>query len=390
MQLHPKPNSHVIYTLVVISFIYALHIAIPIYSNSSFLSLFADPQTIGFIYMAGAAVGIFGYLIAPGIIRRIGNYAASVWFVCIQIALLYGLIAATSPLVLASLFILQTALVPLLGLNLDIFLAANTNGHKVGTIRGLYTSITNSAWLIAPLLGSLLIGATSNYRNTYVAALAMLFPFLYLIYRNFPRFKDPEYTHPSPVQLIRHISSNKNWMKLFSANIILQTFYAWMVVYSPLYLHNTIGFEWTEIGIILTIMLLPFAVIQYPLGKIADKKYGEKELMAIGFVIMAIATAMIPLISEKSLLLWAGILLLTRIGAATTEIMIEIYFFKTVSNRDSAVLGSFRVTRHLSYFIAPVITGAGLLFTTTPYLFTIVGAVTLLGLYPALTIKDTN
>jgi len=340
--------------------------------------------------MAGAAVGIFGYLIAPGIIRRIGNYAASVWFVCIQIALLYGLIAATSPLVLASLFILQTALVPLLGLNLDIFLAANTNGHKVGTIRGLYTSITNSAWLIAPLLGSLLIGATSNYRNTYVAALAMLFPFLYLIYRNFPRFKDPEYTHPSPVQLIRHISSNKNWMKLFSANIILQTFYAWMVVYSPLYLHNTIGFEWTEIGIILTIMLLPFAVIQYPLGKIADKKYGEKELMAIGFVIMAIATAMIPLISEKSLLLWAGILLLTRIGAATTEIMIEIYFFKTVSNRDSAVLGSFRVTRHLSYFIAPVITGAGLLFTTTPYLFTIVGAVTLLGLYPALTIKDTN
>ena len=390
MQLHPQPRTHVVYTIVVIGFIYALHIAIPIYSNSSFLSLFADEQIIGYIYMAGAALGIFGYLIAPSIIRRVGNYATSVWLVCIQIALLYGLISSTSPLVLASLFILQTAIIPLIGLSLDIFLAVYTNGHKVGTIRGLYTSITNSAWLIAPLLGSLLIGTTSNYRNTYVAAIAMLFPFLYLIHRNFPRFKDPHYTHPSPVQLIKQISSNKNWVKLFVANTILQTFYAWMVVYSPIYLHNTIGFEWTEIGIILTIMLLPFALIQYPLGKIADKKYGEKELMAIGFIIMAAATAIIPLISEKSLLMWALILFVTRIGAAMTEIMIEIYFFKTVSSRDSAVLGSFRITRHVSYFIAPIITSVGLLFTTTPYLFTIVGAVTLLGLYPALTIKDTN
>jgi len=390
MQLHPKPRNHVIYTIVVIGFIYALHIAIPIYSNSSFLSLFANEQTIGYIYMAGAALGILGYLIAPSIIRRIGNYTTSIWLVCIQIAIFYGLISSTSPFTLASLFILQTAIIPLIGLTIDIFLSVYTNNHKVGAVRGLYTSITNSAWLIAPLLGSLLIGSSLNYRNTYIAALAMLFPFLYLVHRNFPRFKDPEYNHPSPVQLIKQISSNKNWVKLFMANIILQTFYAWMVVYSPIYLHNTIGFSWSEIGIILTIMLLPFTLIQYPLGKIADKKYGEKELMAIGFVIMAISTAMIPLFSEKSVLIWALILLITRIGAATTEIMIEVYFFKTVSSRDSAILGSFRITRHLSYFIAPVITSVGLLFTTTPYLFTIVGVVTLLGLYPALTIKDTN
>jgi MFS family permease len=390
MQLRPDPKNHVIYTIAVIGFIYTLHVAIPIYSNSSFLALFSDERTVGWIYMAGAALGILGYLIAPWVIRKLGNYVTSLSLVCIQIAIFYGLISVTDPQTLAALFILQSAIIPLIGLTLDIFLEVYTDGHKVGTIRGLYTTTLNASWVIAPLIGSMLIGDDGNYRSTYVAALAMLFPFLYLIYRNFPRFKDPHYAHLSPVQLVKHISSNKNWVKLFAANTILQTFYAWMVVYSPIYLHKTLGFSWEEIGIILTVMLLPFVLIQYPLGKMADQKYGEKEIMAIGFAIMALATMALPLFQIKSVALWALLLFMTRVGAAAAEIMIETYFFKTVSARDSAVLGSFRITRHVSYFIAPLITIVGLMFTTTPYLFTIVGAVCLLGLYPSLKIKDKD
>ena len=137
-------------------------------------------------------------------------------------------------------------------------------------------------------------------------------------------------------------------------------------------------------------MLLPFALIQYPLGRLADLKYGEKEMMAAGFIIMGLSTMALPLFSVKSVAVWAFALLITRIGAATVEIMIETYFFKTVSPRDSAVLGSFRITRPLSYFIAPIITLFGLYITTAPNIFLIVGMIALIGLYPALTIKDTN
>ncbi|MBP6858654.1 MAG: MFS transporter [Candidatus Pacebacteria bacterium] len=383
-------RSHMIYTIAVIGFIYTLHIVLPMYSNSSFLSLFADERTVGLIYMAGAVVSILAYLISPYIIRRFGNYATSIGLICIQIGLFWGIISSDSASAIATFFILQAAVVSLIGLSLDIFLETYTDGHHVGTIRGLYTTVLNASWLIGPLLGGMLINGTDNYRDTYIAALAMLFPLLYLIHRNFPKFKDPTYMHLSPWQLIKHISSNKNWVKLFSANIILQTFYAWMVIYSPIYLHSTIGFSWEEIGIIFTIMLIPFPLIQYELGKLADKKYGEKEIMALGFFVMGIATIALSLIDSPSVLVWALALFTTRLGAAAIEIMIEVYFFKTVPTRDTATLGMFRITRPISNFIAPVITGAALIFTTHGNLFAVIGVIALLGLYPALTIKDTK
>lgn len=384
------PRSHIVYTIAVIGFIYALHIVMPMYSNSSFLSLFADERTLGYIYMAGAAVSILGFLLAPSLIRRVGNYTMSVLLICVQIILFYGLISFSSPIAIAICFILQAAVVAMIGLTLDIFLEVYTNGHKVGTIRGLYNATLNASWLIGPMIGSMLINGTDNYRNTYIAALAMLFPLLYLVYRNFPRFQDPKYFHLSPSRLIAHIASKGDWVKLFTANIILQTFYSWMVVYSPIYLHKHIGFSWDEIAIILTVMLAPFILFQYPLGKLADKKYGEKEIMAIGFAIMGISTIALSLFTTNMVALWALGLFLTRTGAAAAEIMIETYFFKTASTRDTALLGAFRITRPIANFIAPVVMIVGLLFTTHQYMFAVIGVISLLALLPVLTIKDTR
>lgn len=382
-------KTSIVYTIAIIGFIYTLHGVIPMYSNSSFLSLFADEATVGYIYMAGAAVSILGFLFMAPTIRRIGNYSTALWLVAIQIILFYSLISATSPVMIAIIFILESAVVSLIGLTLDVFLEVYTDGSKVGAVRGFYTATLNASWVIAPLIGTLLINGTNNYRNTYVAALAMLFPLFYLIYRNFPKFKDPNYTHYSPWQLVKHISSNRNWTRLFFANIVLQTFYSWMIIYSPIYLHATLGFSWESIGIILTIMLLPFPLIQYPLGKLADKRYGEREIMAIGFALMGGATVGLSFLGP-SVAAWAMGLFLTRVGAAAAEVMMETYFFKTVSPRDSAVLGMFRITRPVSNFLAPLIAGIGLVFIHDQYMFVIVGLMCLLALYPVLTIRDTN
>jgi MFS family permease len=386
----PIPKSHAIYTIAVIGFIYTLHLVIPMYSNSSFLSLFADERTLGYIYMAGAAVSILGFLLAPMVIRRLGNYTVALWLVLIQILLFWGLLSSTSPFAITVFFILQTAIISLIGLNLDIFLEVYTDATNVGSVRGLYNTSLNASWVIAPLIGSMLISGSNNYHNTYVAGLAMLIPLFYLIYRNFPKFKDPNYIHLSPWQLFKHISTNKNWVKLFSANLILQIFYAWMVVYSPIYLHQTMGFSWEEIGIILVVMLLAFVLVQYPLGKLADKKYGEKEMMIAGFTFMGIATILLALIHSNNIAVWAIALFMTRVGAATAEIMMETYFFKTVSPRDSAALGVFRITRPVSYFLAPLITIIGLMFTTNANLFIVLGVICLLALIPTMTIRDTN
>ena len=390
----PRSRTHMIYTIAVIGFIYTLHAVIPMYSNSSFLALFADERTISYIYMAGAAVTILAFLLAPWVIRKLGNYRVAMWAVVIQILLFWGLVTQTSPFILTTLFVLQTAVISVISLCLDIFLEVYTEGTHIGTVRGMYTATLNASWVIAPLIGSMIINGNNNYHNTYVAALAMLFPLLYIIYRNFPRFKDPNYTHLSPWQLVKHVSHNINWVRLFVANTILQIFYAWMTVYCPIYLNRVMGFNWEEIGIILVIMLIPFPLIQYPLGILADKKYGEKMIMAVGFAIMGITTIILGFVTLPNVALWALILFITRIGAAAAEIMIETYFFKTVSPRDSAALGLFRVTRPISYFVAPLISIFLLATTHTseiqPYSFILIGVITLCALYPTLRIKDVN
>ena len=112
--------------------------------------------------------------------------------------------------------------------------------------------------------------------------------------------------------------------------------------------------------------------------------------MALGFLLMGLSTIALSFLTLSSVFVWAIALFVTRVGAAAVEVMMETYFFKTVSPRDSAVLGSFRITRPLSYFFAPILMSIGLLFTTHQYVFILVGAMVLLGLYPALTIRDTK
>jgi fucose permease len=153
-----------------------------------------------------------------------------------------------------------------------------------------------------------------------------------------------------------------------------------MVIYLPLLLHNKIGFEWREIGLILIIMILPFLIFEYPVGRMIDNKTGEKEFLFIGFIIMAAASFTIPFIGQKIFWLWAMLLFISRIGASLVEISAESYFFKKVNDRHSSIISLFRMTQPLAYIAAPLIAIPALLFTTIPNLFAILGIVCLAGL----------
>ena len=68
--------------------------------------------------------------------------------------------------------------------------------------------------------------------------------------------------------------------------------------------------------------------------------------------------------------------------------MLETYFFKSASIKDSAILGAFRITRPLSYFFAPLIMGASLLVTTHQYVFIVVGIMCLVAILPVMGMRE--
>ena len=386
---HSIKKASTLYGISVIAFFVALHLSIPSYFNSSFLSDITDAKTVGLIYLIVSLTTIVGLLSMNNILHRFGNLNTSLALILIQIFIFYGLITSKSPDVIVLLFILGTSIISLIGLTIDIFLQKSTDLGHTGGIRGMVMTATNSAWILGPLLGGMLIDG-SNYKGIYIAGFALLFPLLYLVQRNFNSFKDSHYVQVSARQTISRVLKDRDISRIFIINIILQTFYAWMVVYTPMYLHDVIKFDWSEISVIFTIMLIPFVLVELPLGKLADKKWGEKEILAIGFTIMGISTGALIFFDFKSLIVWAIMLFITRIGAATAEIMIETYFFKKIDGRDPEILSIFRITRPFSYFIAPVITTIGLAYTDQSNLFIILGTICLLTLYPILTLKDTN
>ncbi len=390
MKHHPNiGKSTALYTIGLVSFFLSLHVALPSYFNSSFLTQFTDEDNLSFIYIVQSILTIIGLLSMHRILRKFGNYRTALVLIGIQILLFYGIINFNVGYLLIPLLIISISLINLISFNLDIFLERNSDTKHTGTIRGHYLTVSNSAWILGPLLAGIII-ADSGYKGIYVGAFGLLFPIFYLIYRNFPKFKDPHYPKISLAKSVALIMKDKDLSKLTVINTVLQTFYSWMTIYTPIFLNKIIGFSWTEISIIFTIMLVPFVLIETPLGKLADKKYGEKEIMAIGYIIMGISTILLSFISVKSLAIWAIVLFLTRIGAAASEAMIETYFFKKVDVKDSEILSIFRITRPLSFFIAPLVTVTGLMFVSHTYLFAIIGTLCLITLIPIALIRDTR
>ena len=148
----------------------------------------------------------------------------------------------------------------------------------------------------------------------------------------------------------------------------------------PIYLIQNIGFSWSEMGIILSIALLPFIIFQIPIGKIEDQKHDEKMLLIVGFLIMSISVAMMPFIVEKSFVFWAVILFVSRIGASIVEVSTETYFFKHVKSTNAGYISLFRMTRNMAFLVVPVIAGIAIYTMGIEYSWIVLSIMMLFGI----------
>ncbi|MDE1988484.1 MAG: MFS transporter, partial [Patescibacteria group bacterium] len=230
-----------------------------------------------------------------------------------------------------------------------------------------------------------------DYWKVYISAAVLLLPVLFIAKNNLKKLKSQDYDKTPLIRTIKDIwSNNKNIKNIFIISFLMQFFFSWMVIYTPLYLRNHILFDWKQIGILFSVMLLPYVLTELPLGKIADDKLGEKEIMSIGLIIVAISTGIISFISNGNFFLWMAILFITRIGASMVEIMSETYFFKQISASQMPILSVFRTTRPLAYIIAPIAATILFSFIEFKFIFMILGFLMFYGLRFSLALRDTK
>jgi MFS family permease len=371
-----------------VGFFFGLAKALPAYINSEFLADLVGTKTVGIIFSVASLISIILFIFVGKWLKKYGNYKITTTLAIIFVLSLIGLITFKNPILITLVFIIFDVAITILAFNVDVFLEKLSKESDTGTVRGTYLSILSSAWIIAPIVAGFIL-ADGKYWKIYLASIIVFLPVLSIIYGSMSRFKDSNYQHVSFIKVIAEIPKHQNTYKILVSNFLLQFFYAWMIIYTPIYLRTYIGFDWQVIGVIFTIMLFPFAILEAPLGRLADERWGEKEMLTAGFIIIGVSTICLAFIPGADFWLWAAGLLTTRIGASMVEIMNETYFFKKNPEDRPDIVSLFRMTRPLAYIIAPVIATALLQFIDYKMLFVVLGFIMFLGIRYSLTLKDT-
>lgn len=389
MENGPETKSTRAFVVYILGFLFALHVTLPVYINSSFLLKFSSEQFVGIIYSAGSILTILSFIIIPTILRKYGGHKTILALIGVELLSTLALSSLASPLLLMSFFVVSLVAIAIIGFIIDLFLENISTDNNTGKIRGAFLTIVNVAWIISPLIASFIL-TNGDYWKIYLASASLLLPVFLITKRNLKNIRNHEYVKISILKVIKTIWINKDIKNIFMIGFLIQFFFAWMVIYAPLYLRNQMGFSWGQIGILFSVMLVPYILTELPLGKIADNILGEKEIMTIGFIIMAISTGLISFISNNNFFLWMAILFITRIGASMVEIMSETYFFKKIDSSQIQIISVFRTAKPFAYVIGPLIATVLFSFIELKFIFIVLGFLMFYGLRFSLALRDTR
>ena len=360
-----------------------------IYVNSTYLNNFFSESQVSALYIIGSIINTILLLNASKILEKIGIYKFATYTIVIEFLATLGLALSTSSFLVSLYFLIHLVTISLLLFNMDMFIEDVTKDNSLtGSIRGTYLTVTNVTVVLAPALVALLL-FKNNYFYVYIVSCLFLVP-LYYFFSRLKGIQTPVVAHIKVKETLTEYIKDKNLYNIFISNFLLQLFYAYMIIYVPLYLEKYIGFSWSEIGLMFTIMLLPFILFEVPVGELEDNKYGEKEFLTIGFIIMGVATIFISFVTVKVFWIWACLLFITRIGASFVEVSTESYFFKQVNKEKTDVISFFRITRPISFIIGPLLATLAIQFIPFQYIFILIGSVMIIGTHYSLSLKDTK
>ena len=376
--------------LFVVNFFFSVLSALALFILLPYLSTLMPVAYTGFVVAAGGLAAVIFFPFLPRLVARYGPQKLALILSLVEMIVLFVLAAAPGIFASILLVVVIVAIQPFISYELDLLLEASSDGEgSTGRVRALFLTAWNAGGFLAPLLIGVLLANSDAYGRVFIAAAAALVPCIVLFAAR--RLPSGKTTHPAPMfNTLACIFSNRDLAAVTVGHIILWFFYVWAPMYGPIYLHNVLGFSWSELGWIFSIMLLPYVLLEYPAGWLADRFIGDKELMLAGFLIAGAALASLSLLTpSSSLLLILCVLVISRSGAALVESTTEGHFFRRVTAKDVNSVSIFRGAWPFAYFVAPLIGSGILLIGNYQLLFILTGGfVALGGAIATLLIKD--
>ncbi|GIW68357.1 MAG: hypothetical protein KatS3mg099_305 [Candidatus Parcubacteria bacterium] len=391
-------DRHTLWAAYLTQFFVSFHLFSVLYIASSYLASLLGEAAVSWVVGAGAFAAFAGViLLAARLARRVRVFSEYLgWWAAVE-AVLYGalwLADAVTPslgvaLVVAGAFIATqlTYLLGVYGVDLAFESVIGARENITGRVRTTALTLMNAALVAAAALSPWVVEVW-GYGAAYFLGILALIPALW-----FGRLLKvpiaPSHTEPF-TRALALVAKHKPLHDAYLLQIGLRMFYAWMVIYTPLYLHFTLGFSWQELALPFVVMLLPFVLFERIVGWLADTRWGERELIIVGFVIMGASVALFPLLTSAPLWVWAAVLFVSRTGAALVEAATESYFFKHINTNGGVVVAFFRSTRPAAFLLASITGGAVSAANGIGATFAMLAATMIMFAIRAFSLRDTQ
>ncbi len=385
---HENFNKNKVRLISFLSFLLGFLDAFLIYILSAYFSLAIGSDNVGvFYFIAYSGILFFLFYLQP-FIRAIGK-ARSLYF-WLGIIILSGVILTRLPVSWFSVGIVLIFIMAkqLIWVVLDVMLEGFSKDQVSGRIRGLYLTIMNAGLLLAPFLSTLTLERFHYGGVFFVLTIGYMLVFIIALIG----FRNDNAVFQGKIKLrqtFAKMRQRKNLLHIYHISFAMDFFYAMMIVYTPLYLRS-LDFAWSEIGVIFTIMLLPFVLLQYPLGVLADKRLGEKELLIASIVVTMIATFALWFLGKQTLFVWGAALFLTRVGIAGIEVLRDSYFYKQIDGDNMDIIAFFRTTTPVANIIGALLSVILLIFFPLKSVFLLAALALSLSLFSAFALEDTQ
>jgi len=370
-----------------ISFLNGFSQAVVVYVLSTFFEKSSGMVNIGIFYTVAYLFVLLIFLNLHKTVRRLGK--SNVFFFTILMKILaIGLLifsgAEKISIIWGVIYLIAAAIEWTM---LDVILESFSQDQVSGRIRGLHLTVFNAGFLFGPFLSAKILEKFDFYGIFTLAFI--LASIIFVVALVGLRKVNHQFSQRLSVpNLIKKIWKRKNIIRIYWISFVLEAFFALMVIYVPIYLIDVMRFSWEDIGKIFTIMLIPFVILQYPMGVLADKKFGEKEFLIFSIILMGLATLAVYFIYSQSLWVWALILFMTRVGAALIEVLRDSYFYKQISGYDVDIINFFRTAMPMGYIFSTAVSALILIFFPVKGAFILVAILIFSALYPAWKLVD--
>jgi len=375
--------------IYLISFLLGFQLSLVLYVLSNFLQEITGIKNIGVFFLLAYAFSFYILVNLHHLIKRHGKSNMLLLFMALKIVALF-LMGIYAESMIAVVFAIWSLIGDILvWVNLDIVIEGLSRDKVTGRIRGANLTAMDVGFLFGPFLAAWTV-ENIGFGPVFLLAAMITSIALFIYYRDFRKKEKASFTRDFKVGEVLHkMLGRKDLIRAYYASLMLELFYCMMTIYTPLYLLS-IGLSWIEIGKIITVMLIPFVFIQFPLGIVADKKTGEKEWLIVGILIISFSTAVVSFISTPSVVLWMSILFITRIGASIIQIMRDSYFYKKIGPQDVDFIDFFRTTKSVAYVFGTLFFSLFLIVLPLKMIFLMLGVLIFTALAPVLRLHDTR